>query len=46
MFHWLIDCFQFVVGKRKVTVTFEVGRVGLGLTVEHVQWVVSLHWCL
>lgn len=41
LFHWLIDCFQFVVGKRKVTVMFEVGRVGLGLTVEHLQWVVS-----
>lgn len=37
LFHWLIDCFQFVVGKRKVTVMFEVGRVGLGLTVEHLQ---------
>lgn len=46
LFHWLIDCFQFVVGRRKVTVMFKVGKVGLGLTAEPLQWVVSLHWCL
>lgn len=35
LFHWITDCFQFMVGKRKVTVIFKVGRVGLELKVEH-----------
>lgn len=35
-----------MVGKRRVTVMFKVGKVGLGLKVEHLQWVVSLHWHL
>lgn len=37
---WIVDCSQFVVGKRKVTVMFKVGKAGLGLKVEHLQWVV------
>jgi hypothetical protein len=35
-----------MVGKRKVTVMFKVGKVGLGLKAERLHWVVSLLWHL
>lgn len=37
---------KFMVGKRKVTVIFEVGKVGLGLQAEHLRWVTSPCWHL
>lgn len=46
LFDWITDCFQFMVGKRKVTVMFKVGKVGLGLKAERLHWVVSLLWHL
>lgn len=46
LFDWITDYFQFMVGKRKVTVMFKVGKVGPGLKGERLQWVVSLLWHL